>query len=246
MSKLKQPTWSEAVEKAIIELGYFATLKQIYEVAPTYKNFGGLTPNKTINERVQRDKRFFKIKPGLYGLSDYKDRLPNEYNPNIKKTKEEEIHINHAYIQGLLLEIGNINGFTTYTPDKNSPFLSKKLINFSSQKKIPEFTYKEILNSTKYIDVIWFNKRKFPNSIFEVENSTNFRNSLVKFVELQDFNTTMTIIAPKDDSKIRKFNQEITKAAFSSIKEKVKFFDYEYVVKLYNHQAASQKFNNFF
>lgn len=132
MSKLKEPTWSDAIEQAIIRLGYLATLKQIYEIAPQIKSHKGLTPNKTINERVQRDNRFYKIKPGLYALTNYLDKLPDIYNPTIEKSEKEKVHINHSYIQGLLLEIGNINGFNTYTPDKNSLFLSKKLKNIST------------------------------------------------------------------------------------------------------------------
>lgn len=94
MSKLKEPTWSEAVEKAIIELGYFATLKQIYKIAPNYKNFNGLTPNKTINERVQRDKRFYKILPGLYGLNNHLDKIPVEYQPTVFLEKEVSLEQN--------------------------------------------------------------------------------------------------------------------------------------------------------
>lgn len=82
MSELIEPTWSDAVERAIIQLGYFATLKQIYEVATLFKKFEGLTPHKTINERVQRDKRFYKILPGLYGLVSHLDKIPLEYQPN--------------------------------------------------------------------------------------------------------------------------------------------------------------------
>lgn len=88
MSELKEPTWSDAVERAIIQLGYFATLKQIYEVAPLFKNFEGLTPHKTINERVQRDKRFYKILPGLYGLMNSLDKIPIEYQPTDFLNKE--------------------------------------------------------------------------------------------------------------------------------------------------------------
>lgn len=88
MAELKEPTWSEAVERAIIQLGYFATLKQIYEVAPLFKKFEGLTPHKTINERVQRDKRFYKILPGLYGLVNHLDKIPLEYQPNDFLDKE--------------------------------------------------------------------------------------------------------------------------------------------------------------
>ena len=70
-------TWSEAIEQAIIQNGYIATLKEIYQIAPTLKQFNGLTPDRTINERVQRDKRFVKLKPGLYGLKNYLEKLPD-------------------------------------------------------------------------------------------------------------------------------------------------------------------------
>ena len=94
MSELKDLTWSEAIEKAIIQLGYFATLKQIYEVAPSFKKYVGLTPNKTINERVQRDDRFYRIIPGLYGLEVHLDKIPIQYQPN--RILENEILDNPA------------------------------------------------------------------------------------------------------------------------------------------------------
>lgn len=246
MAELKEPTWSQVIERAIIECGYIATLKQIYEIAPKYKKFAGLTPHKTINERVQRDDNFVKLRAGLYGLKNHLDKLPDEYNPNIKKTKEEENVITHSYIQGMLIEIGNINGFKTFSPDKSGLFINKKLGEIITQPDIPKFTFENIIQSSKYIDVIWFNEREFPNSVFEVENSTNFRNSLVKFVELQDFTTTMVLIAPNEISKTNKFHQEIGKSAFSSIKNRVKFYDYDYIEKLYNHQIPSQQFKSFF
>ena len=239
-------TWSEAIEQAIIQNGYIATLKEIYQIAPTLKQFNGLTPDRTINERVQRDKRFVKLKPGLYGLKNYLEKLPDEFNPNISKTQADEDKITHAYIQGMLLEIGNINGFKTFAPDKSGRFTSKKLCDIMTLKEIPKFTYEHILQSTRFIDVIWFNDRNFPNSIFEVENSTNFLNSLVKFVELQDFTTSMIMIAPNEKSKINKYNQEIEKSAFAAIKDRVKFFNYDKIIGLYNSQIAASKYNDFF
>lgn len=239
-------TWSEAIEQAIIQNGYIATLKEIYQIAPTLKQFNGLTPDRTINERVQRDKRFVKLKPGLYGLKNYLEKLPDEFNPKISKTQADEDKITHAYIQGMLLEIGNINGFKTFAPDKSGRFTSKKLCDIMTLKEIPKFTYEHILQSTRFIDVIWFNDRNFPNSIFEVENSTNFRNSLVKFVELQDFTTSMIMIAPNEKSKINKYNQEIEKSVFAAIKDRVKFFNYDKIIGLYNSQIAASKYNDFF
>ena len=78
-----------------------------------------------------------------------------------------------------------------------------------------------------------------------MENSTNFRNSLVKFVELQDFATSMIMIAPNDKSKLNKYNQEIEKSAFSSIKDRVKFRNYDKVVGFYNAQIAVNQYKDF-
>ena len=57
--------------------------------------------------------------------------------------------------------------------------------------KIHSFSHDNITRKAKTIDVIWFNNRKMPDSLFEVEYSTNFQNSLLKFVELQDFNSSI-------------------------------------------------------
>lgn len=242
-NKEEDLTWSQAIEKAIIQLGYIATLRDIHKLAPTFKSFTGLTPDRTINERVQRDSNFVKIKPGLYALKNHLDKLPDEYNPLVSKSPEEEDKITHSYIQGLLIEIGNFQKFKTFSPDKGSKFLNKKLNDIITQKSIPDFTYEKILNSTRFIDVIWFNERMFPDTIFEVENSTNFRNSLVKFVELQDFKTNMIMIAPNEKSKIEKYQQEIEKSAFSAIKDRVSFYDYDYIIKMYNAQKAVSRYS---
>jgi hypothetical protein len=246
MSQNNELTWEQAVEQAIIELGYIATLKQIYEVAPKYKKSKGLTSHKTINLMVQIHDNFVKLRPGLYGLKNHLDKLPNEYNPCVKKTQDEENVITHSYVQGMLIEIGNLKGFKTFSPDKSGLFINKKIGEMTTQADIPKFTFDNIVQSTKYIDVIWFNERQFPNTVFEIENSTNFRNSLVKLVELQDFVTSMILIAPKEANKINKFNKEIEKAAFASIKNRVKFFDYEYIERLYNHELAALQFQSFF
>lgn len=242
----KELTWSQAIEKAIIQLGYIATLRDIYKLAPTFKKFEGKTPDRTINERVQRDDKFIKLKPGLYALKEHLDKVPDEFNPKIEKTEDEEEKITHSYVQGMLLEIGNINGFKTFAPDKSGLFVKKKLDEIMTMSEVPKFTYDNIIQSTRFIDVIWFNNRNFPNTVFEVENSTNFRNSLVKFVELQDFTTKMILIAPNTKSKINKYHNEIEKAAFSSIKSRIQFYDYDFVEKLYANQIAANQFSGFF
>ncbi len=99
-------------------------------------------------------------------------------------------------------------------------------------KNIPPFTFDRIMRSIQYIDVIWFNKRSFPEKVFEIEDSTDFRSSLVKFTELQDFRTTFNLIAPPERKE--KYHQEVTKSAFQGILDRCRFVGYNDIEKLYD------------
>jgi hypothetical protein len=70
-----------------------------------------------------------------------------------------------------------------------------------------------------------------PNSLFEVEHSTDFQNSLIKFTDLQDFYTRMIIVA--DDNRKREFLQKIESSVFTEISERINFLGYESLVKQY-------------
>jgi len=239
----KDLTWSEAIEQVMLKNSYFATLKLLHAEAPKLKSFYGKTPHKTINERVQRDDRFTRIAPGVWALSNSLDKLPEHLNPKVERPEEDRQKITHSLLQGMLIEIGNIQGYKTYTPDKNSLFLMQKLCELTSLQEIPKFSYDHIIKSAKYIDVIWFNSRLFPSNVIEVEHSTNFKNSLIKFVELQDFQTRMMITAPQNRSE--RYRDEINKAAFTNISKRVNFISYEKLEILYNNQLEFREFQIF-
>lgn len=239
----KDLTWSEAIEQVMLKNSYFATLKLLHEEAPKLKSFYGKTPHKTINERVQRDDRFTRIAPGVWALSNSLDKLPDHLNPKVEKSEEDRQKITHSLLQGMLIEIGNIRGYKTYTPDKNSLFLMQKLCELTSLQEIPKFSYDHIIRSAKYIDVIWFNSRLFPSNVIEVEHSTNFKNSLIKFVELQDFQTKMMITAPQN--RFERYRDEINKAAFTNISKRVNFISYEKLEIFYKNQLEFREFQIF-
>jgi hypothetical protein len=64
-----------------------------------------------------------------------------------------------------------------------------------------------------------------PSKLFEVEHSTDIQNSLLKFMELQDFNTAFFIVA----NKVRKpeYKTKLTYSAFDPISKRVQFMDYD-------------------
>lgn len=183
------------------------------------------TPFASIRRIVQDEKFFFKIKPGLWALKSYKDEILKKY-PIKSEKLEEEKEFNHSYYQGLLVEIGNIKNFQTFVPnqDKNKKFLNRTLKEIRTVEYIFNFSYDNIINRAKTVDVVWFNKRKLPKFMFEVEHTTNINESLLKFYDLQDFNINFYIVA--DNNRKREYEQKISADIFDAIKKRTKFLDY--------------------
>ena len=236
----------EAVIETIEKLGGIATLGQLnHEVFKIEScEWKTKTPFASIRRIVQLDKNIYKIKPGLYALVKYKSKFESQgiFSEDVvlKKTSKNE-DFNHSYYQGLLLEIGNIKNMITYVPpqDKNKLFLNRPLNSISKIDKIFDFSYKELVDRAKTIDVIWFNQRKMLSSVFEVEHSTDIQNSLLKFNDLQDFNSEFYIVG----SKVRKeeFLRKLNYTSFKEIKDRIKFIDYEFVSALHTkiHELSS-------
>lgn len=228
-------TYSEAIEQVMLKNGYFAPLKLIYKNIWNYKDKSevkGKTPDMTIQEKVQRDKRFTRIGLGVYALTDYLDKLPKIELPKTEKAVQER---KHATIQGMLLEIGNHQKdiSDTYTNDKKWMFENKTLGSLATLQKVPDFTFKHIIDdSVTFADVIWFNERQFPQVIFEVEHSTDFRDAFIKFMELQDFQTRFYCVS--DANRREKFEREKNKSAFAPLNQRVQFLTYEEVENDYD------------
>lgn len=225
----EETTFSEAIGQVMLHNGYYASLKLIYKEFERYRKFSGLTPLKTIQERVQRDKRFTRIGLGVYALTEYLNKLPQIITPKTTGGKKDQRHV---AVQGMIIEIGNMKGFDTYTPDKSKVFSNKELGNIATMREFPLFTYDKIIQSVKFIDVAWFNARGFPEKIFEVEDSTDFRGSLVKFAELQDFNTSFNLVASTE--RRTKYDREVSKIAFSNIINRCHFINYSDIEEYYN------------
>lgn len=237
---MEELTYSQAIEKVMLNNWYYAPLWLIYKEIEKYRSKTWKTPNNTIQERVQRDKKFTKIWLWVYWLTEFLDRLPKEIE---SKSEKQQIQRMHTHIQWMLIEIWNIEWFETYTPDKNWIFVNRELWKIATLENIPQFTYKNIIDdSVRFVDVIWFNERWFPVKLFEVENSTDFRAGFIKFNELQDFRSEFVFVAPEERKS--KFQIEKTKSAFKNISNRTGFLDYDFVKRRYDNKLQSKEFSN--
>jgi len=233
----------ETVIQVMKEQGGFATLGQLNQLVDV-KSWKTKTPFATIRRIVQDKRFFFKIKPGLWALKSYKDKISDLIPIDNSKSKEEIEIFDHSYYQGLVVEIGNFKGYHTFIPnqDKNKRFLNNTLGKCATLDVIHKFTYDEIIDKAKTIDVIWFDDRKFPQSFFEVEHSTDFQNSLLKMLELRSFYAKFNIIA--DDKRFKEYQRKISYSAFNELKGRVKFISYEKLSEYHSKSFEYFTLNN--
>lgn len=161
----------EAIEKVIIDNGGAASLAIIYNdicrYYPTAKDSkeweAGI--RGVLYREIRSGRRFKKIGLSIYAISGYQEGQ--------KPRQSDKIRM-HSYIEGICLELGNFNGYLTYTADPSATYRDNlRLSDFATIREMPEFSYEEIINEAKRIDVIWFNKKgyAFPKRVFEVVDS---------------------------------------------------------------------------
>ena len=224
------------VIEAMRRNGGYATFQQLNQIVD-FSNWKTKTPQASIRQIVQIHNEFFRIKPGLWALTECKEYVLRHLGILDNDVKSDET-FTHSYYQGIIVELGNMHNYRTYVPnqDKNKKFLERKLCELTAESELPAFTYKAIANRAKTVDVIWFNERRMPFRFYEVEHSTNITNSLDKFYELQDFRADFYIIA--DESRRSQFNTLMERNIYSSIRNYVKFFNYDNLMNQYSKESG--------
>lgn len=242
-------TQAQAVIETIEMLGGIATLNQINQNIFKIEDcqWRTKTPFASVRRIVQQTSGIYKIKPGLYALESHRQELEgngivvqNEHNQDSEIAKT----FNHAYYQGLLLEMGKMHHFDTFVPDqdKNKQFVNQTLLgDLRTIQSIPEYTFPQLVKRSSTIDVIWFNDRHMPHSFFEVEHTTDIQNSLLKFYDLQDFAARMFIVA--DEKRRHEFDNKMGYAAFRPLanNKRVAFLSYESLGKQYEQESEKLK-----
>lgn len=221
-------TQPEIVIETMRTNGGYATFSQLNHLID-FSTWATKTPQASVRRIVQQSDAFFRIQPGLWALTEYKDEVLKKFALKEKDEHTEEI-FTHGYYQGLLVEIGNMKSFATYVPaqDKNRLFLEHPLCEITKMTDIPNFIYPNLVSRARTVDVIWFNDRGLPNSLFEVEHSTDIQNSVTKFCDLQDFNSRFMIIAP--EHRHAQFDKVMEHSAFKDVRNLIKFVNYETIV----------------
>lgn len=239
----KKYTQAQQVIDTLRKIGGYATLGDLYHLVDT-KSWATKTPNESIRRIVQQSGEIFKIQPGLWALEECREEVMRKFDIEPQEEKSVE-RFTHGYYQGLIIEIGNMKHYTTYVPaqDQNRKFIEKPLKDICSTIHISAFSYKELTDRARTVDVIWFNERNMPDTFFEVEHSTDIQNSITKFCDLQDFNSRFLIVAPQNRKE--QFDKVISRTAFKDVKKRVSFSSYESIYRQYELMCKARASDEF-
>jgi len=230
----------EAIEKVMKDNGGAASLEIIYDnickYYPTAKDSreweAGI--RGVLYRELRNNRRFKKIGLSIYAVSDYQEEQ--------KPRQSDKIRM-HSYIEGICLELGNINGYLTYTADPSAMYRDNlRLCDFATIQEIPDFSYEEIIREAKYIDVIWFNRKGyvFPRRVFEVVDSVGtLSGAFNRSLQLKNFVTDFVIVAPEKHRV--KFNQTIDLEVYLPQKERFTFVNYDEIMELYETTIKKNK-----
>ena len=233
----------EAIECVLKQNGGSANLNTIYEKIqkfyPKAKQSSEWESGirGVLYREIKEGNRFKKIGISIYALKDY------EENPLPKSNEKVKMH---SFMQGICLELGNARNYLTYTADPSKLYRDNVYFkDIANLKSVPNFTYKEITNEIRRIDVLWFNNAKyaFPQCAFEVVDSVNTLNGAFnRCLQLKAFATKFIIVAPQIHYK--KFKQKLELEIYQDKKNFFKFVNYDEMIETYEHVVNGLKNNN--
>lgn len=156
-----------------------------------------------------------------------------EFKPpkgDVKLPARASREYSHALMQGMLIELGNMLGYATYSADQSPEYRDTTLGELATLDALPDFTSGRILATAKLIDVIWM-EDEAPVCCFEIEHSTDVTKGLLRMHQLIHFQTEFFIVAPENTR--RRFEAETRKSPFYQARERYYFRSYAEVEELY-------------
>ena len=227
--------------------GGLASWQYIYDNIEKY--YQGITSSKewqaglrgVLYREIRNGVNFKKVGLGLFGLADYNVQREEE------EIKKDTVRM-HSYMEGVMIEMGNYDKYDTYSPDISAYFQKNvKIGDITSMQTIPNFTYSEITDIAKRIDVIYFNHTKgyqFPMVAVEVVDSIGtLDGSLSRLYQLKHFKVKFVVITPQHH--FNKIERALQREPYSLERERFIIQDYDTVLRSYKARIEAESLKLF-
>jgi hypothetical protein len=201
-----------------------------------FKELDSISHDRNGEYKINIDKDLNIVLAGRNNRLDCKRFINNwdilvstqSFDNEVITTVEESIH---SVLQGRLIEIGNIRGYQTYSPDKSRLFNDRRLEEITTLKVCPELQFSDY-NLLRQIDVMWFKPRGnnfIPEYAFEVELSTGVWSGVGRMATLIDYSNVNLFIIANDG---KKYKQVIS--SFPEYSTRYKYIENKILGELYS------------
>lgn len=230
----------EAIKRVMMDNCGTATWEYIYSNIEKYYSTAKRSEEweagirGVLYREIRSNRSFKKIGLGIFALREYVE----EEQPDLKNVIRM-----HSYIEGICIELGNFDKYLTYTADPSALFKDNiRLSQLTTLKKMPDFSYNEVVQETRRIDVVWLNPRGFlfPQKVFEVVDSVGtLTGAFNRSLQLLNFRTDFYIVSPEQHRN--KFDQTLRLEPYLINKDKFKFINYEEIIELYGNAKRTNE-----
>ncbi len=216
----------------------YVPISEFSDIAGYSHNFivqGFMCVNQEATDKILKE--FGSIEQFIKKFSIKEDEIESDLENSNEITAHSEAEL-------LLLKIGKLSGYDTYTPDRSQEAYGEKLSDYTSLKELPtRFIGKEILPLVKQIDVIWF-KNDVPKFAFEIEYSTGIITGLQRLSQLRELSTRLFVIS--SSKNYPKFEKFINSDPYFKNKEDYRFKDYKKLEDYFNAVTSFSAIKNAF
>jgi hypothetical protein len=237
---MEKVTWKDIVARALDELGGQANLneinKQVESTAANHERFAtNPTWQATIRRTLQQYNIFEPVERGIWRLTDFQTPQPES-----QTLEAQESEINHDIAQGMLVALGNIYGYQTFTPKNDQTmreFQGKKLKEWVTVKDCIEVFDSSNIQRIELIDVLWFDEDDdglYPTYAFEVEHSTKIKDGLDRLLKIPQRLRARLYILGAGQKESELFHRLVRQTPFREYQERFYFKFYKDLENTYN------------
>ncbi|HDR06648.1 MAG TPA: hypothetical protein ENN88_03355 [Candidatus Coatesbacteria bacterium] len=223
----------EALKALLEENGGVASWRYIYDNIERY-----YPPAKSPAEweaalrgvlyrEIRNNRNFKRIGFGVYALAEYEREDPAKVLKDRRRM--------HPYMEGVMVEIGNREGYRTYCADPSAAFQPNVFLSqLTTLHDFPPFTYPEIVERARRIDVVWFTAKGdlFPKRAVEIVDSLGtLGDSLFRMYQLKEFQTEFYVLA--DRAKVGRIKETLDREPYSIERRRFTVKSYDKALEYY-------------
>lgn len=175
-------------------------------------------------------------------LDHYKVQdLPIEEQSDLEEKSEITAH---SEAEMLLLKIGRMLGYDTFSPNKSNKAFGEVLQDYITLDHLPtRFLGEDVAKLVEQIDVLWF-KDEVPKYAFEVEHSTKIGSGLQRLCQLMPLSVKLFIVASGKDYYL--YEKYINTDPYYKYKNSFRFREYKQLENFFKAVSEFSAINETF